>query len=94
MYGTTVGKFCAVTPNQLASVAAYCSTDVVGISVPRPFASSFPPNASDGNCPQNCPPRSDPPELTPVPIYEVVTTPRVVRPALPFGCSVRPNSEG
>ena len=35
MFGSTTGRFVALTPNQVASVAAYSSTLVVGIHDPR-----------------------------------------------------------
>ena len=42
MFGTTVNKSEFVTPNQDASVAAYSSTEVVGINRPCPASSGLP----------------------------------------------------
>jgi DNA-binding transcriptional regulator YhcF (GntR family) len=50
MLGSTSGRLLRDTPNQRASVAAYSSTDVLGISRPCP-ASSGPLSATVGNCP-------------------------------------------
>jgi len=40
MFGSTVGRLLALTPNQVASVALYSSTLVVEIQRPRPVSSS------------------------------------------------------
>ena len=51
--GNTYGVSAALSPNHEASVAAYCSTEVVGIHRPRALepasASSGPLGTSDGN---------------------------------------------
>ena len=50
-FGNIVARLPCDTPNQLASVAAYCVTDVVGIHRPSFPLSSGPPNSSVGNVP-------------------------------------------
>jgi len=50
MFGSTTGRFDALTPNQLARVAEYWSTLVVGIQRPRPV-SWGPPSSRRGTCP-------------------------------------------
>ena len=48
MLGKTIGRSDALTPYQDASVAAYCSTDAVGIQRPRLSVSDGPPSCSSG----------------------------------------------
>lgn len=50
-FGKTLGKSSAETPNQVASVAPYWSSDIVGIQLPRLPESSGPPSASVGKLP-------------------------------------------
>src|SRR6476646_11718565 len=50
-FGKIVGKSAVGTPNQLARVAAYWSSDVVGIQRPWLVASSGPPSAKVGKVP-------------------------------------------
>ena len=48
MFGNTIGRSAAATPYHDASVAAYCSTDAVGIQRPRLSVSLGPPSCSTG----------------------------------------------
>jgi hypothetical protein len=50
-FGSTLARPAASTPNQLASVAAYWSTDVVGIQRPSVPSSSGPASPSVGQVP-------------------------------------------
>ena len=49
MFGKTSGRSAALTPYHDASVAAYCSTDAVGIQRPRLSVSFGPLSCSTGN---------------------------------------------
>src|ERR1700680_308174 len=59
-FGNTVGMSAALTPNHLARVDAYSSTEVVGIQRPSPV-SSGPLMTSVGTVPYSRPPTTAPP---------------------------------
>src|SRR6185436_17667448 len=65
--GKTAVRSVEDKPYHVASVAAYCSTEVVGIQRPRglepPSVSSGPPNANVGYVPYNAFPRTFPPTI-------------------------------
>src|SRR5262249_61763546 len=66
--GNTAKRSAGDKPYQVASVAAYCSTDVVGIQRPRgfdpPSVSSGPPSANVGYAPYNVCPCTEPPTIS------------------------------
>src|SRR5450755_1273816 len=82
-----VGRSAAATPNQEASVAAYWSTDVVGIQRPLLPVSSGPPGVSVGQVPNILLPCTAPPTMIwcPPQAWSV--------PPLEPGWNVRENSE-
>src|ERR1700730_8268090 len=61
IFGKIVAICDGLTPNQLASVAAYCTLPVVGTHRPFVPESSGPFKASVGNVPYICPPFTAPP---------------------------------
>src|SRR5260370_4461588 len=61
IFGKIVAICDAFTPNQLASVAAYCTLPVVGNHRPFVPESSGPPRDSVGNVPYTSPPLTAPP---------------------------------
>src|SRR5580704_779434 len=62
-FGKMVGRSDVGTPNQFAKVAAYWSSEVVGIQRPSLVASSGPPSASVGKVPKKSPPWTPPPMI-------------------------------
>src|SRR5450432_1439933 len=61
MFGNTYGRSDSAMPNQRASVAPYCSSDVVGIQRPSLPRSSGPFSACVGTVPKKSPPFTAPP---------------------------------
>src|ERR1700738_5034207 len=61
IFGKIVAICDGLTPNQFASVAAYCTLPVVGTHRPFVPESSGPFKASVGNVPYICPPFTAPP---------------------------------